>query len=87
MTVSDNKLESIPKEMGQLTNIRFLWLTNNLLESVPMELGQLEMLENLYLGGNDLVFLPGEVCSLETSPIGNTEIDIVPYVLCLGIVN
>src|ERR1700679_709493 len=43
----DNKLKSIPKEIGQLTMLQILHLQNNELQSIPKKIGILAMLQEL----------------------------------------
>ena len=45
--MSDNKLTTIPKELGQLQSLKELSLYNNQLVSIPKALGQLQLLKYL----------------------------------------
>jgi internalin A len=50
----NNKLKSIPKEIGLLTNLRDLYLSSNQLQSIPSELVSLPNLSELSIHSNDL---------------------------------
>ena len=52
----NNKLEGVlPKEIGKLTNLQWLYLYNNKLEGeIPKEIGKLTNLQYLYLSSNKL---------------------------------
>ncbi|KAA3677236.1 uncharacterized protein DEA37_0002730 [Paragonimus westermani] len=59
-----NRLRSVPDELGQLTKLTNLNLSDNLLESVPAALGKLTRLRCLALHGNRLHTLPSEIIQL-----------------------
>jgi Leucine-rich repeat (LRR) protein len=56
--------ESLPKEIGQLSNLTSLSLGNNQLTSLPKEIGQLSNLTDLYLSDNQLTSFPKEIGQL-----------------------
>ncbi len=45
LELSWNKLESIPKEIGNLSNLQILSLRGDKLESIPKEIGNLSNLQ------------------------------------------
>lgn len=47
-----NQLQSLPKEIGNLVNMRFLTVASNNLTSLPEEMNKLEKLELIYLANN-----------------------------------
>ncbi|MFX1236514.1 MAG: leucine-rich repeat domain-containing protein [Promethearchaeota archaeon] len=52
------KIESLPKEIGGLKNLKWLYLENNCITSLPDTIGKLKQLEELYLANNKLSSLP-----------------------------
>ena len=55
---------AVPAEIGRLSALRQLNLSNNQLTSVPAEIGQLTSLEWLYLNDNQLTSLPATIREL-----------------------
>ncbi|MEN8218230.1 MAG: leucine-rich repeat domain-containing protein [Pseudomonadota bacterium] len=67
LSLPDNNLiGSIPSELGNLTNLKSLWLnSNSLTGSIPSELGNLTNLKSLWLGYNKLIgSIPSELGNL-----------------------
>lgn len=58
------ELDHLPPEIGQLTNVRQLWLHDNQLSSLPAEIGNLQNIEELTLFNNQLSELPPEIGQL-----------------------
>ena len=58
------RLTSVPKEIGQLTNLQELDLNHNNLTSLPKEIGQLTNLKYLNLNYNKLKSIPKEIGQL-----------------------
>ena len=72
---------AVPAEIGQLTSLKGLVLTNNQLTSVPAEIGQLTSLKWLGLGTNQLTSLPAEIwqlTSLERLYLSGNQLTSVP---------
>ena len=61
-----NIIDSIPPEIGNLTNLEWLYLhTNSLTGSIPSEIGNLTSLTHLWLGYNQLTGeIPSEIWNL-----------------------
>ena len=52
LDLSDLELTQLPPEIGQLSNLQWLYLSGNQLSSLPEEFGQLSNLGMLSLAGN-----------------------------------
>jgi hypothetical protein len=59
------KLPTIPREIGNLVNLRELNLTDNEILEIPKEIGQLINLEKIFLGGNRIDSIPKEIGNLK----------------------
>ncbi|HHH75478.1 MAG TPA: leucine-rich repeat domain-containing protein, partial [Phycisphaerae bacterium] len=66
-------LESLPTEIGNLTNLRELNLAFNRLTSLPPSIGKLANLEHLHVGLNRLESLPSEIANLKRLGSGMDE--------------
>ena len=64
LDLSGQGLKHLPAEIGQLTNLTQLYLSDNQLSSLPAEIGQLTNLTKLYLCNNQLSSLPAEIGQL-----------------------
>ncbi len=54
-------ISALPKEIGQLTHLTHIFLSNNLITSFPDEFFHLENLVELNISHNKLTFLPSEI--------------------------
>jgi|GEM_PF-4490070 len=71
------KMTYIPKEIGNMTNLRELWLSFNQIKEIPSSIGNLTNLEKLYLSGNKIKEIPQKLNRLKklyTSYKGNNFI-------------
>lgn len=57
-------LSRLPAEVGQLTSLRILIVSDNLITTLPSEIGQLTSLEELDLLRNDIASLPESIGNL-----------------------
>ena len=79
--LDDQRIKSLPTEIGQLTNLTKLRLYKNQLTSVPKELGQLKNLNWLDLSNNQLTSVPkelGQLKNLEVLSLGGNQLASVP---------
>lgn len=56
-----NLLHGLPKEIGQLVNLRNVSFAGNLMKSLPKEVGEWTKVEEVYLSGNDYEALPNSI--------------------------
>jgi len=61
----DFKIDFVPPEVFQMTDLTSLWLCNNRIPSVPSQIGELKRLQVLSLANNKLSAIPPEICLLE----------------------
>ncbi len=77
-----NRLTTLPKEIGNLTNLTNLSLSNNELVTLPKEIGNLTKLEILNLQDNQLTTLSHTIGNLKNlkslNILNNTNLTILP---------
>ncbi|NXT86002.1 LRCH3 protein, partial [Zapornia atra] len=64
LIASNNKLVSIPEEIGQLRQLTELDVSCNEIQTIPPQIGHLESLRDLNVRRNNLVCLPEELAEL-----------------------
>ena len=62
--MSDNKLTELPSEIGDLKELRKLYVSFNHLVSLPTSIQKLNQFEELDLSDNKLTELPSEIGDL-----------------------
>lgn len=78
------KIDFIPPEVFEMTDITSLWLCHNKITVVPSSIGDLKRLEVLSLQSNLLTNIPPEVCLLErltTIHLQGNQLRTVPNLL------
>mgnify|MGYP003652272687 CR=1 FL=1 len=81
LNLSDSNLTSLPKEIGQLTQLKFLNLNGNNFTSLPKEIEQLTQLKWLELSGNNFTSLPkeiGQLTQLEELDLSENNLTSLP---------
>ncbi|XP_077682242.1 DISP complex protein LRCH3 isoform X3 [Eretmochelys imbricata] len=64
LIASNNKLVSLPEEIGQLRHLTELDVSCNEIQTIPPQIGRLESLRDLNIRRNHLVHLPEELAEL-----------------------
>lgn len=81
LNLSGLGLKSLPPEIGQLTQLKELYLCDNQLRSLRPEIGQLTKLRELDLKNNQLSSLPpeiGQLTQLQQLDLGYNELSSLP---------
>jgi len=81
LELRNTQLIGLPKEIGLLGNLQFLYLPNNRLTELSPEIGQLRNLVHLELAGNQLTGLPpeiGQLSRLQTLELGKNQLAVLP---------
>lgn len=67
LLVSNNRLNSLPEEIGRLETLTELEASHNHITILPVRMGDLKQLRSLNLRSNQLVYLPRDLCTLKLS--------------------
>ncbi|KAK5608535.1 hypothetical protein CRENBAI_024008 [Crenichthys baileyi] len=81
LDLHENKLSSLPEDLGNLTKLQILNVEKNRLKALPESIGRLQLLQTLNLKGNCLTELPaavGSLSSLRTLDISDNSILQLP---------
>jgi hypothetical protein len=81
LSLSGNKLTTLPEAIGILTALQKLYLSNNQLTTVPVAIGKLTALKGLYLYSNQLTAVPeaiGKLTTLRTLSLSDNQLTTVP---------
>ena len=65
LDISNNRLTSLPGEIGGLRALKDLHVSSNQLTSLPAEIGRLQALQELSVSSNQLTSLPAEIGGLK----------------------
>jgi Leucine rich repeat len=85
LSLSGNKLKSIPEEIGQITTLRNLYLSRNQLTLLPETLVKLSQLTDLDVSQNKFQTIPNVMCSLQSLvllDLSHNLINFLPYNFC-----
>jgi len=85
LMIHDNRLQSLPEDIGKLINLEWLGIANNELKILPTSLFQLTNLKKLELQKNRLRAISpdiGELISLEHLCLQTNKLDFLPPSLC-----
>jgi Leucine-rich repeat (LRR) protein len=69
----NNRIKTIPPEIGKLKHLEWLWLGGNRLTSLPPEFGNLTNLTHLWIGRNPFTKLPPELANLKKLQVLSLE--------------
>jgi hypothetical protein len=81
LSLSHNRLSSLPPEAGQLTNLRYLGLTDNVFETFPPVICSFQKLINLSLDRNPLKAVPediGRLTRLQDLDLSGCQLTTLP---------
>jgi len=84
LDLSRNQLSVLPKTLGQLTQLRALYLSWNKLTTVPEEVARLTQLQKLYLFTNELTVVPeslGQLTQLRSLNLAGNQLNTLPETL------
>jgi internalin A len=89
LTLAFNQLTRVSGDIGQLANLRYLYLYDNRLTALPESLGLLAELTYLAVSGNQLTELPesiGRLTKLQILYVGDNRLTVLPKALA-GLTN
>ena len=86
LTVVDTKLKELPSEIGNLLELRYLFVfRNEIIDDLPAEIGSLVNLKVLDVNGNKISHLPAEIgnlSNLEALDLRNNPLESLPSSIC-----
>jgi Leucine-rich repeat (LRR) protein len=87
LLISDNKIEVLPRWIGELSELKAIGADRNRLRKLPREIGRLRELVVLTLADNDLEVLPEEILGLPLHLLdlqGNPKLGSCHNGLCIA---
>jgi len=81
LLTSKYRINNVPKEIGQLTNLQLLDLSSNQFSALPKEIGQLTNLQLLDLSSNQFSALPkeiGQLTNLRSLDLSSNQLSALP---------
>jgi Leucine-rich repeat (LRR) protein len=78
--LSDNLLETLPKEIGKLVDLETLVIRDNMISRLPSEIGNLKQLKHFHAQGNKLKMLPPELSTMTAIVPGGLKLAGNPLV-------
>src|SRR5665647_14644 len=81
LNLSYSKLTTLPDSIGQLSQLRELYVAGNQLTTLPDSIGQLTQLRELYVGYNQLTTLPdsiGQLAQLQVLYVEHNQLTTLP---------
>ncbi|XP_049975288.1 leucine-rich repeat-containing protein 69 [Alexandromys fortis] len=85
LNLNDNRLKSLPQEIGRLRNLTYLSINHNQLTGIPTELCSIQSLSELHLNYNQLMGIPEEIKllrNLQQLFLVRNNIEALPEGLC-----
>ncbi|XP_005362386.1 leucine-rich repeat-containing protein 69 [Microtus ochrogaster] len=85
LNLNDNRLKSLPQEVGRLRNLTYLSINHNQLTGIPTELCSIQSLSELHLNYNQLMGIPEEIKllrNLQQLFLVRNNIEALPEGLC-----
>ncbi|KAF0690714.1 Aste57867_17909 [Aphanomyces stellatus] len=81
LDLGQNQLERLPDEIGSITTLKELWVSNNLLTEIPEAVLRLPLLSIVHLSNNRITHVPaaiGQAAALQVLSLDNNLIEDVP---------
>ncbi|EJF55016.1 leucine-rich repeat (LRR) protein [Saprospira grandis DSM 2844] len=78
---NNRDLQQLSPKIGQLQNLKTLWLNHCSIQKIPENIGQLTQLQELYLSNNQLQDLPitiGQLTQLQKLHLNNNQLQSLP---------
>jgi Leucine-rich repeat (LRR) protein len=77
-SMTDGKLDTLPKEICAISYLNELNISNNSLKYVPSDIARMKDLKRLHLDNNQLTSLPQEIATLQNLKVLNIKGNKIP---------